>query len=125
MRLVILIASVLAPVVARAEWVKIVETDTADTVVYIDPSSIKTRGTLKRFWDLQARNAPTADGERSRLWLREIDCQAERFRALAVISLSGEMGSGDVLGRWNLEPKWEPIVAETIVAEQSRMICTG
>lgn len=125
MRLAILVAAILAPVVARAEWVKIVETDTADTVVYIDSSSIKAKGTLKRFWDLQARKTPAADGERSRLWLREIDCQSERFRALAVISLSGEMGTGEILGRWDLEPKWEPIVAETIVAEQSRMICTG
>lgn len=123
MRYLLPLLFVVSPVASSAEWIKVVETEASDTVVYIDSSSTTIRETRRRFWDLHALKAAGVNGERSRLWLREIDCPTARFRALAVIATAGEMGTGDILGRWNLEPKWEPILPETIVAEQSQLIC--
>lgn len=113
----------LASATASAEWVKIIETDTADAVIYIDSATIKDRQGFKRFWDLQDLKARANGGELSRTWLREIDCAGERYRALAVISFAGPMGTGDLLGRWNIEPKWDPIAPDTVAAEQLRIVC--
>lgn len=111
------------PVGAHAAWVAIVSTDDATATVYVDRSTVSSRGTVRRFWDLHDLKSVGTDGERSRSWLREIDCQGERFRTLAVMTLSGSMGTGDLLNRWNLEPKWEPISEGTIAQAQQEAVC--
>jgi hypothetical protein len=118
-----LISLALVSSVASAEWLKVTETDTADVAIYIDSTTIQEREGFRRFWDLQDLKTRAAGGELSRTWLREIDCSGKRYRALAVISFAGQMGTGELVGRWTLEPIWATIAPETVAAEQMRFIC--
>lgn len=111
------------PMVAEAAWVPLVSTDDATATVYVDRETVKSRGEIRRFWDLHDLKNTGSDGERSRSWLREIDCKDERYRTLAVMTLSGPMGTGQLLNRWNLEPKWESIAEGTIAEAQREAVC--
>lgn len=118
-----LIALLGLPPDAEAAWVPLVSTDDATATVYVDQETVTSRGAIRRFWDLHDLKNAGSDGERSRSWLREVDCANERYRTLAVMTLSGPMGTGELLNRWNLEPKWELIAEGTIAEAQQQAVC--
>ena len=106
MRLLLCFLLTLAAAPAWAEWVKVSDTDVA--IVYIDPSTIRKDGNLRRVWGITDLKRRDMNGEMSRRVLYEYDCKEERFRILSMTGHAGPMANGKVVsevnnasGKWN------------------------
>jgi hypothetical protein len=82
-------------------------------IVYIDPTTVRIEGNLRKIWELQDYKAPLSFGRtsiRSVRRLAEYDCVEERYRTISVWGHSGPMASGDTTtdqpsGKWVYAPR--------------------
>jgi len=98
-----------------AEWVA-VDTD-ADGTSYIDSDSIRRKGGLVKVWtlhDFTTLRTSAGDSFLSVKGQAEYDCAEERYRPLALIEFSGNMGSGKVVSSNSTEGTWNPIAPWTV-----------
>ena len=92
---------------------------------YIDLSSIRVTGHMRRVWtlaDLSSRNQYGAQSQRS---LVEVDCKEQRIRALTYAELAEPMGRGKVLRSENFDPpdRWFFAVPGSTGAHLVRTVC--
>jgi hypothetical protein len=80
---------------AMAEFVVVGET--ADTVFYFDPTTIRKNGNFPRMWSLENQKQRNKDGRMSLLILSEYDCKEERLRTVSFSEHSELMASGRLL----------------------------
>ena len=78
---------------------------------YIDPSTIRKDGNMRKVWAIQDFRSKAPRGELSRRALQEYDCKEERSRLLSLETFSGNMATGVSLyldssanGSWNYLP---------------------
>ena len=111
MRVVLTLLLLIAVSPARADWVGVSETDT--TVLYVDPSTIRKDGHLRKVWVLSNLKQRDTTGELSRRALDEYDCAGERRRLLSISTHAEPMAAGQILlygntsgvaGEWNYIP---------------------
>lgn len=107
MRLLIIAALLLAVSPAWAEWVQVDRSEKFAT--YIDPSTIKKDGHLRRVWALVELSTPDSSEGRSRKHFMEYDCKEERVRVLQAIASRGPMGDGEVTGNTSRPSEWSHI----------------
>jgi hypothetical protein len=117
--LLCLLAFVSAP--AWAEWVRVDGTNIANH--YIDPTTIKKDGNLRRVWDLQDLKQRDEDGKMSIRTLVEYDCKEDRLRPLSFSTHSERMGGGNVLFTVDIDGKWAYIAPETVAATKLKVVC--
>lgn len=121
-RIILSIWLLMLPSVAIAEWVKVSQSSSG--VTYVDATSIRAEGSLRRAWILQDLRTRDPYGELSRRSWREYDCPGTRFRMLSITNYSGPMATGKILisGDSSREP-WNSIGAESVGAEILKFLC--
>ena len=107
---------------AWADWVQVEETD--NIYVYIDPSTIRKDGNLRKVWQIHDLKKRHKDGELSRRFRMEYDCKNERYKFLSISDHSGQMASGTILLQ-NLveETKWTDIPPKSAVETVLKIVC--
>jgi hypothetical protein len=107
---------------APANWV-LVSRNVSDTEVYVDPSTIRRDGRLRRYWDLTNFPSPRSSGALSGRYLMEVDCQEQRSRILQSASFSGPMLTGTLISRSNNPGNWDYLAPKPQGAEVMRYVC--
>jgi len=110
-----------------AEWVGIYSDDDVDG--YVDTTSIRKNGNLVKMWGMEdfktGRN--TWNGVfLSRKAQQEYDCRNENDRVLALVTYSGNMGSGKVISSFTFnehESPARPIVPGSNSEIQWKIAC--
>lgn len=107
---------------AWAGWVRVGSNE--DATFYIDPTTIRMDGSLRKVWemrDFKQRNKRGAISSRLR---QEYDCRSERHKLLSISEHSEPMTGGDVLGssQYN-DNDWQEIPPATVVEFYLRMVC--
>lgn len=100
---------------AYAEWVAIGEIN--DSIVYVDPDTIRRKGDLAKMWilnDFKTIRTVEDASYLSRLAQTQYHCAEERVRQLAVSLHSGNMGKGNTTWTNSDESKWEPVAPRTV-----------
>jgi hypothetical protein len=97
----LLLALLLATSSTWAGWVLVAQTNNIDS--YIDPSTIRNDGVMRKLWvikDLKQRNSSGWMSVRVR---QEYDCKEERYRSLSSSLYAEPMAGGTVMFAQNLE----------------------
>lgn len=108
---------------AWAQWVKVSETDSG-TVIYVDPSTIRKNGNLRRYWGLHDLARADKDGDLSLRGLVEVDCKEERRRSLQEDWFRGPMGSGERSGGSNRLGEWTYVAPGTSGETVMKFVCS-
>jgi hypothetical protein len=122
MRIFLTLLLMLAVTMARAEWVKVNETETG--VVYLDPATIRKDGDLRRIWGLTDLKVRDAGGELSRRRLDEYDCKKERYRILSISTHSGSMAMGKILARDSDSGEWQYAAPGSVAGDLLGFVCS-
>jgi hypothetical protein len=118
--LYLLIAVMAAP--AWAEWVAVSESN--DLVAYIEPSSIRRNGNLRKVWQVQDLKQRDEHGAMSRRLLVEYDCKDERFRVLSTSTHAEPMAAGKALVLVDIPSAWSAFAPDTPAEDTLEIICT-
>lgn len=121
MRLVLSLLLALAAAPARADWVKVVES--AEGILYFDPTTISKDGDRRSVWTIQDLKQRHKDGELSRRVLREYDCKEDRRRALSFSTHADPMGNGKTLYSQTDPSKWRYNAPGTTGDAISKIVC--
>ena len=121
MRVILTLLLLVSAVQARADWEKVGETDAF--VAYIDPSTIRNTGQMRRVWALQDLKKRHRNGELSRRLFREYDCSNEKFRLLAVSTHSGAMATKQTLVSLDTPGEWRYMPPGTSAAMAYNRVC--
>jgi hypothetical protein len=108
---------------AMAEWSEIQNNDLA--IYYIDWSTVRTDGNIKKFWMLVDYKAPKTIGKISFMSIKlqeEIDCKEEKARTIYSIFFSQRLGNGESVTSLDAE-NWTPIVPGSITSVMFSGFC--
>lgn len=100
--------------------------DETGLTVYVDPDTIRRKGSLVKMWQLyDYKTVQTVAGDSLLSFKRynEYDCAEARTRMLAYTWFSGNMGSGHVVYSAPDEQQWEPVVQGSINRALWRVAC--
>jgi hypothetical protein len=100
---------------AYGEWVAVDKK--ADGTAYVDPDSIRCKGDLVKMWTLHDFETMQTMAGNSFLSLKgqaEYDCAEDRYRPLAFIEFSGNMGSSRVVSNDSTEQEWRPVAPGSV-----------
>jgi hypothetical protein len=101
--------------------------DEAGLTVYVDPDSIRRKGTVVQMWQLyDYKTVQTVAGD-SLLSIKrynEFDCTEERTRMRAYTWFAGNMGTGKVVYSTTDEQQWEPVVPRSINHTLLKVACS-
>jgi hypothetical protein len=122
MRAVLFCILALIAVPARAEWVKVVESD--KFVFYIDPTTISTNGDIRRVSELTDLKQQGVGGAMSMRGLTEYDCKERRHRLLSVSAYSGPMVGGQILTSDDAPDDWSSIATSSTGQTVSKIVCS-
>lgn len=106
-----------------SQWVKFGENDIAE--YYIDPSSVRQEGKLRRVWEARNFNVRSAEGVMSRLAWWEIDCQNARLRILSFTTHPRTMGRGDAFISDNKPTPWSNFSPGTVSDTLVKLVCAN
>ena len=116
LRLVLLLVLSSGPV--YAEWVVLSPSDSAGGYsVYVDPDTIRRTGDLVTMWHLADFKTPQTVNDVSFVSLKmhaQYDCTYLRWRRLALMNFSGNMGSGEVAYTNAEEGEWTPVSSKSL-----------
>ncbi len=105
------------------QWVR-VSVGESGTVLYVDPSTIRKDGNLRRFWSLYDFLKPDKHGDLSSRGVEEIDCKEERRRDLQEDWFRGPMGSGERSGGSNRPTEWRYVAPGSTGAAIMKFVCS-
>jgi len=111
-RLLLITLLVLSSGPAYAEWVAVGGKVEAGMGAYADPVTMRREGDLVKMevlFDFKTRQTKAGVSYSSANAQMEYDCAEQRFRGLAVMYFSGNMGSGNLLDRSSGKGKWLPV----------------
>ena len=106
---------------AWADWVNVGES--AGNNFYIDPSTIRKDGDLRKVWGIQDLSKRDVDGEMSRRYREEYDCRAARKRFLSATTHSEPMAAGSTLVSTNEASDWMDIRPNTVGDDILKKVC--
>jgi len=93
---------------ACAEWMSLGASESG-TTVYADPTTKSRDGDLVKMWvlfDFKTAQTKAGISYLSAKAHMEYDCAKQRFEGLAVMYISGNMGSGNILDRSSGKGTW-------------------
>jgi hypothetical protein len=107
---------------AQAQWEKISENN--DLINYIDKSTIKKDGNLRKIWRLTDLKKREITGEMSIRMMVEHDCKEDLFRYLFVSNHSDPMAGGRIINQVRKDEKeWSQVPPETLSATIHKIVC--
>lgn len=118
----LLTIAITAAAPAWAEWTLFGTTDNGNKW-YLDHSTIRVNGQIRRVWTLIDHAKPDKDGDSSARGLYEIDCQEGRSRVLQSAWYKGQMGGGDSGYSSNQPSQWSYAPPETIADSMVKVVC--
>jgi hypothetical protein len=121
MHLALTLSLALASSPAWAEWVRVGRTEAA--VHYVDPSTLRKDGNLRRVWALQDMVEPSPEGVMSVRALQEYDCARARVRFLSVAAHAGPMAGGRIVAAHELRDEWDERPAGAKPSAIERIAC--
>ncbi len=121
MRKFILIALTVLAGVARADWVKVGETD--EGRFFIDPVKVLNDGTVRQVWELLDLNRRDEGGEMSRRIHVAYDCPRGRTKVLSLSTYWEPMAAGEKLFLVEREGLWKEVPPETAYAAAFQLVC--
>jgi hypothetical protein len=122
MRLVLCLSLALAAPPAWSGWE--VTNEDIEYTDYIDLTTIRRDGDLRRVWTLVDWKQRAVGGYLSQRALTEFDCKEERRRLLTLSNHFGSMAGGDVLRTWNEPTGWRSIAPGTIAETILKTVCS-
>jgi len=87
--------------------------ETKEFNLYVDPSTVRKDGALRKVWEIMDFKLSSSEGYMSILYKKEYDCKEERLRLLAISSHSESMAGGKTLFSRQLNEDWEVIPPRT------------
>jgi len=124
MRRVMLVVLLLASGAASAGWVQM-SSEGANSVMYVDPDTIKIDGQLRRVVEMHDLKVPDKSrGNRSTAVLSEYDCKEGRIRLLQEEYFSGQMGTGERMGSMTEPTDWFSLAPGTRGWNLLKFICS-
>jgi hypothetical protein len=111
----------LASGAAHAAWTPVDATETSYD--YLDPSTVRVEGGLRRVWTLHDLAQVDADGDRSYRNLLEFHCPESRYRSLQTLFYAGAMGTGRMTGRTAQPGAWRPVQSASVAATVMLRVC--
>jgi hypothetical protein len=103
---------------AYAEWVEIDSSDSnGGYTAHVDPDTIRRKGDLVKMWylfDYKTQQTMRNGSYLSERAQGQFDCAEERFRLLALMYSSGNMGIGNTIYTDLNEGKWAPVAPKSI-----------
>ena len=118
----LLLALCSAPVFA--DWVKVAES--IEVTDFLDPDTRVVNGSLVKVWTLTDMKSPQmVQGKptQSMKALLEYDCSANQYRTLYMAGYANHMGAGVTNFAGNANPRWVPIVPQSVNAKKYQIIC--
>ncbi len=94
------------------------------TVIYVDPSTIRKNGNLRRYWVLHNYAKADKDGDLSVRGVVKTDCKEERRRDLQEDWFRGPMASGQRSGGSNRPSEWEYVAPGTSGESVMKFVCS-
>jgi hypothetical protein len=107
---------------SSSNW-ELVSTASSGSKRYVDPSTIRRDGNLRRFWVLIDYPPPQSDGVLSQRVYEELDCREERRRGIDITSFRGSMASGDIVASGRADRGWQQIAPGTTGATVMLYVC--
>lgn len=117
----LLAAAVVAATPALAEWTRI--TTTATDVFYLDASTIKGTGKMRRAWVLVDFKQASELGVLSSRRVEQFDCAEERYRTLQATYHAGQMANGKMVAADYSTSEWTYIAPESAIYDFMRRVC--
>lgn len=97
-----------------------------DSVIYLDPSTVKTDGDIKTFWAYTVYISTNNLGIDWTSEHKSVDCKNDR---MIIRDIVGYRMNGDVAGKTeddpNIQPHWIDIPPETAAAGEEDAVCHG
>jgi hypothetical protein len=103
-------------------WVTFMKTD--NSVVYIDSTTVRKEGSLRKALVLVDLAVKDDNGARSKRGQSEIDCQGDRMRIHDLSGFSGGMASGEAVYSFKGSGEWIPIPPQTALWNTIKLICS-
>jgi hypothetical protein len=108
---------------ACAQWVRVSEGESG-TVLYVDPSTIRKNGNLRRYWELHDLAKADKIGNLSYRAVTEADCKEERSRGLQEDKFRGPMASGEISGSIRSPGEWSYVAPGTTGWKVLLFVCS-
>jgi len=109
-----------------ADWQELSRNEQYAT--YIDPTTIRSTGTLVKVWTLYDDKKPqvVSNGKQaySTKMQVEFDCAADQVRVLFIVWNSLGMGEGETLQTSKPAPEWQPFPPNTLFSSQAKIACS-
>lgn len=124
LRPILIINLTLAPLIAHAQWAKVVEGEAI--VAYADFSTVKNINNLVRVWTLYDYRTPKVIAGKvngSIKTLQEFDCKEDRSRSLSNKFYEGQMGSGTLNHSTDTPTSWAYVTPNTVEAGLLKVMC--
>jgi hypothetical protein len=98
--------------------------DSPEAFLYIDYSTVRKDGNLRKVWELQDRKQRHKDGELSLRIRVEYDCKEERYRYLSATSHSSQMAQGNLVNTQTGPSNWIDIAPRTVTEDKLKKLCS-
>ena len=121
MKKLICICFALLASTAWAEWVYVAENKWA--LYFIDPTTIRRDGNLRKVWAMTNLRVRDKDGELSRRTRVEYDCKQERARTLFISTHVDPMAQGETLINASLTGEWGEVPPNSVQSIELSMVC--
>jgi hypothetical protein len=109
---------------AWAEWKLLGSVDDGGVVIYVDPDTKTSDGSIRRMWSLQDLKKSGSEHEQSRATLYEYDCVERNVRAVSFRAYADRMASGKVVrSSDDFTHDWTHVPSGTILDAQLRFAC--
>lgn len=116
-----------SPAVLQNSWVRVDTSKNGSSKAYIDPSTIRSDGNLRRYWKLIDFDSPTdlpfSPQTKSIAFLQQIDCVQEKSQLLHSRSYGQNMGEGMVQHSRDWDEKWDYIAPNTWNMTFLNLVC--
>ncbi len=106
------------------QWVSVSLGAESGFVHYVDPSTIRKTGHLRRYWTLTDLAQPDKAGNRSYRGFLEVDCREARHRSLQEDYFRGQMATGERSGGVNSSGEWSYVAPGTAGELEMKFVCS-
>jgi len=110
------------PASAGPNWVLVAEATTGNKF-YVNPSTIRRDGNLRRYWKFTDYASRQSTGVLSARTFEETDCREERRRTIEITGFSESMLQGRILGTERGDGSWDQIAPGTVAETVMRYVC--
>ena len=121
-KLAILLFSILISFSSYGEWTKHGTTLEGSNTFYIDKDTIKKRGGNVYFWTLSDFSTPDPDGDNSKKYMMQAECDLIGAKYESISGYKGPMGTGK-LKLYDASSKWAYFAPGTVGADIVKYAC--